>query len=99
MNDHLARNEFTEGFVDPGYFDTELTTRGREQARALREEFSLKPPRVDTLISSPLKRALETAEIAFEGSMDVQRLVTPLAAERLRFDLVSDGGSSQAHER
>ena len=89
MNEHLALPGNAWGannFVDPGYFDTRLTQVGMEQARKLNQQFLASPPRVDLLISSPLHRALHTAELAFAGPAGQsirRRLVTPLAAERL----------------
>lgn len=44
-----------------GRTDVELTGRGREQARALAERVSGLP--VDRIIASPMKRAVETAQI------------------------------------
>lgn len=44
-----------------GVTDVELTQRGREQARALAEQVS--GLKVNRIIASPLKRAMETAEI------------------------------------
>ena len=93
MNEHLAANPFTTGFKDPGFFDTELTRVGQQQAQQLRLRMS-GLPRVDTLISSPLRRALHTAEIVFEGADVARRIVTPLAAERLF--LSSDVGAPVA---
>lgn len=96
MNEHLAQPGKEWGapnFADPGYYDTELTELGKTQARELHESFceSRYPP-VDILISSPLRRALHTSEIVFSGHVSItQRIVTPLAAERLF--LSSDVGS------
>ena len=47
-----------------GRTDLELTERGRDQARALAERVS--GLSIDRIISSPLKRALETAQIVGE---------------------------------
>jgi len=99
MNEHLAQpgNEWgAAGFADPGYYDTELTSLGEQQARQL--NMKLKgTPRVETLVCSPLRRALHTAELAFDGYPGAalsQRIVTPLAAERLF--LSSDVGAPVA---
>ena len=43
---------------------------------------SLKPVQPELLVSSPLSRALHTADLAFQDA-DVPRLVLPLARERL----------------
>ena len=62
MNEHLAqagREWGADDFTDPGFWDTELTATGQQQARSLCEQFrASKFPLVDTLISSPLRRAL-----------------------------------------
>lgn len=47
-----------------GVTDVALTERGREQARALAERVRERP--VDRIISSPMKRARETAQIIAE---------------------------------
>ena len=100
MNEHLAtpgKEWGADGFSDPGYWDTELTPLGEQQAQQLNAQFCASSPRVDMLICSPLRRALRTAELAFDGSPGAsisQRLVTPLAAERLF--LSSDVGSPVA---
>jgi broad specificity phosphatase PhoE len=100
MNDHLATPDRQWGardFVDPGLWDTELTPFGRQQARQLGERFAAAAPRVDVLCTSPLRRALHTAELVFDGAVGARvgrRLVTPLAAERLL--LSSDVGSPLA---
>ena len=88
MNEYLAANPFKAGFSDPGFFDTKLTAVGQKQAQELREAGL---PPVDTLISSPLRRALHTADIVFADAAVAHRIVTPLAAERLF--LSSDVGS------
>ena len=104
MNEHLAQpgNQWgAANFADPGYYDTELTSVGQQQARELHEQFRKGQfPLVDTLISSPLRRALHTAELVFTGYIATgiaQRIVTPLAAERLF--LSSDVGSPIAELR
>ena len=98
MNEHLAQPGKEMGapnFEDPAYYDTELTELGQAQARELHGSFrDRRYPPVDTLISSPLRRALHTSEIVFSGHVSqsiTQRIVTPLAAERLF--LSSDVGS------
>lgn len=98
MNEALARKPWgSPNFEDPGLFDTVLSNSGKEQAlelnkRLKREGFNNK---IDLLCSSPLTRALQTSEIAFEGlwesSQDVPRTVIPLLRERLY--LSSDVGA------
>ena len=97
MNEHLAvpGNEWgARYFNDPGLYDTVLTAEGEAQARRLNAHFIKRPPNVELLICSPLRRALHTADIAFQGIGKMQRIVTPLAAERLF--LSSDVGSPVA---
>lgn len=67
---HLIRHgesEFNAAFalkrVDPMIFDAPLTARGQEQAAALREEVA--SLNVETVIVSPLTRAIQTAMSAF----------------------------------
>ena len=98
MNEYLSKPGSEWGapnFVDPGFFDTELTPLGVSQASELNAKLGgSELPRVDVLISSPLQRALHTSELAFAGLSISKRLVTPLAAERLF--LSSDVGSPVA---
>jgi glucosyl-3-phosphoglycerate phosphatase len=94
MNDHLAQpgKEWgTPGFVDPGLWDTSLTPAGEDQARVLNEQLKLAGVHIDLLVASPLRRALQTADIAFADVRCHAREVTPLAAERCF--LSSDVGS------
>ena len=61
-------------------------TIGEAQARELnvqlRARQSAGEPGVDLLLASPLRRALATAEIGFDGVACASRRVEPLAAER-----------------
>jgi broad specificity phosphatase PhoE len=59
---------------DPTVAGNGLTTRGREQARALGE--LLAGERIDLAVTSEFARTRETAELALEGR-DVPRLVVP----------------------
>jgi len=43
--------------------DSELTDKGKEQARLAGKEFQSRKIRIDRIVSSPLQRALRTAEI------------------------------------
>jgi broad specificity phosphatase PhoE len=54
-------------------------------------------PRPELVVSSPLRRALLTASLAYEALPEVPRLVAPLAAARHRH--TSDVGSSPAQLR
>ena len=77
---------YLPGFVDPGLWDTRLTPTGEAQARdlntQLRARQSAGEPGVDLLLASPLRRALATAEIGFDGVACASRRVEPLASER-----------------
>lgn len=65
-------------------FDTKLTDQGKEEARnAINEASSLHPP-PELLLSSPLSRALQTADIAFEHFKG-KRMALSLARERTYF--------------
>jgi len=62
-------------------FDTVLTDQGKRDVRSAAGKVgALNAP--DLLVVSPLTRALQSAELAFEG-VDCPRIVHPLATERL----------------
>lgn len=46
-----------------GRTDVDLTERGREQARALGEKLRRQGVKIDRIVASPLKRAVETAQL------------------------------------
>lgn len=95
MNEYLSKPGQTwgaPGFRDPGLYDTTLTSIGRLQASQLNLELRTPPPNIDLLVCSPLKRALETASLVFEGVADPVKMISPLASERVF--LSSDIGSS-----
>ena len=46
-----------------GRTDVDLTERGREQARALGEKLRREGVKIDRIVASPLKRAVETAQL------------------------------------
>ena len=86
MNEYLSTNRFgTRGFVDPPLYDTRLTARGREQAsiglrnRLVKEHEKAK---IDTIISSPLSRALATADLGLGDIQNVKCEVDRDIAER-----------------
>eukprot|EP00884_Botryococcus_braunii_P000020 jgi/Botrbrau1/10018/Bobra.0012s0105.1 len=86
MNAYLAQCDHaygTEQFRDPHLFDTELTTFGVKQAKKAAKEITIfLSPNPEVIISSPLRRALDTADIAFaEGQCP--RIAHHLAAECL----------------
>ncbi len=62
-------------------FDTTLTDRGRSEVRSAAARVRQLPP-PDLLVVSPLTRAIQSAELAFEG-VSCPRIVHPLATERL----------------
>lgn len=63
-------------------FDTRLTERGCQEAAAAAQQVARMAPAPTLLVSSPLTRALHTAEIAF-ARVECPRLAHPLASERL----------------
>lgn len=84
---HLIRHgesQFNAAFalkrVDPMIFDAPLTPRGHEQAAALRPEVTALD--IETVIVSPLTRALQTALGAF-GGCSAQLVVEALHRERV----------------
>ena len=62
-------------------FDTTLTERGRTEVRSAAARVR-QLPAPDLLVVSPLTRALQSAELAFED-VRCPRIVHPLATERL----------------
>ena len=99
MNEHPSQpGKASVGFVDPGLWDTRLSPTGEAQARELNAQLrarqSAGEPGVDLLLASPLRRALATAEIGFDGVACASQRVEPLAAERCY--LSSDVGSPLA---
>lgn len=72
--------------------DPSLTPLGETQCHKLWKEFSSEPP-VDLLVSSPLKRAIQTAVLGFmkqvEGSVKVELLVELQEASELPCDTLS----------
>ena len=62
----LARHRWDDpDFVDPGLYDTRLTALGMEQAASLRPVVAALDPKPELIVSSPLSRALLTADLAF----------------------------------
>ena len=99
MNEHPSQpGKAAVGFVDPGLWDTRLTPTGEAQARELNAQLRVRQsagePGIDLLLASPLRRALATAEIGFDGVACASQRVEPLAAERCY--LSSDVGSPLA---
>lgn len=82
MNVFLATHPWNAAdFKDPELVDTRLTAEGEAQARRIAGR--LPPP--DLLVSSPLRRALCTAQLVFplDNAVPFRRLVHPLCRERL----------------
>jgi broad specificity phosphatase PhoE len=88
----------TTRFKDPQLWDTYLSARGQDQAASVRRTIEdnknkdanyLNPfDGIELLVSSPLRRALNTAEIIFSDTLQypsVNRVALNLAAERLYF--------------
>tara|TARA_B110001452_G_scaffold231644_1_gene208566 strand:+ start:111 stop:1052 length:942 start_codon:yes stop_codon:yes gene_type:complete len=96
MNVYLSGCSYgSPGFVDPGLFDTRLTPDGEAlAASALRKNLAAAHERapIELVVSSPLTRALKTAELGLGSLTGIPRTVSPLIAER-RY-LSSDVGRS-----
>jgi broad specificity phosphatase PhoE len=65
-------------------YDTRLTQRGEKEAKNAIKEASSLDPAPDTIISSPLTRALQTADITF-ADFPGPRIAHSLARERTYF--------------
>ena len=63
-----SNTEASEAGLAAGLIDTPLSTRGREQALEVRARYGPGTPvPVDTVVTTALQRARDTAAIAFEG--------------------------------
>jgi broad specificity phosphatase PhoE len=60
------------------YWDAALTAEGEAQALKLRDKLAAAPPRVEVVVTSTLRRALQTASIAFGEGPDLPPLSLPL---------------------
>jgi broad specificity phosphatase PhoE len=87
MNEYLHTqcNYYSPDFKDPLIFDTRLTEDGQKRARLVAAQAQKLRPQPQLIVSSPLTRALQTAELAFGPLIDagVPCLALPLARERL----------------
>ena len=92
MNEALEGVEWgAPGFVDCQLWDTKLTDSGVRQATNLNSNLAdrhgntIDTNEIELLVSSPLKRALHTADLVYSGklSSSVARLAHPLFRERL----------------
>jgi broad specificity phosphatase PhoE len=63
-NEAYRTTQDPTAFQDPAHYDALLTNTGRAQAEALGEAFLRRRMRVDAVLVSPLRRALQTAQIA-----------------------------------
>ncbi|KAL6762250.1 histidine phosphatase superfamily [Haematococcus lacustris] len=84
LNVYLQTHQWdAPDFVDPMLFDTRLTLRGVEGARAAAHEASMLHPAPELLVVSPLARALQTATLAFLPHYSGPVMVEALARERV----------------
>lgn len=65
-------------------YDTKLTAQGREEAVRASSAAQALNPAPEVILSSPLSRALQTADLTFD-SMECPRLAVGLARERTYF--------------
>ena len=68
--------------LDKCSYDSKLTPLGAQQARDAAKSVRSIKPAPEVVLVSPLSRALQTAELAFEGS-PLPRVAIALARERL----------------
>ena len=102
MNEVLGRQPWgSKDFKDQLLWDTVLTTSGDKcgvaQAKRLngRLKKMILPEEIQAIVSSPLTRTLQTAEIVFQGfPTETPRIICPLARERLY--LSSDVGECKS---
>uniref|UniRef100_A0A7S4NNT6 Phosphoglycerate mutase n=1 Tax=Guillardia theta TaxID=55529 RepID=A0A7S4NNT6_GUITH len=107
MNEYLRSVPYgSKDFVDPGMRDTRLTVTGQEQAAELGkamieqvETWKENGEGLDLIVSSPLSRALDTAQLIFSGEnlKCIPRRVNPLVRERMW--LSSDVGTPTSQLR
>ena len=92
MNEALGRQPWgSRDFKDQLLWDTVLTTAsgdksGVAQAKRLNDRLKkmILPEEIQAIVSSPLTRTLQTAELVFQGfPTETPRVVCPLARERL----------------
>jgi len=78
------------GAPDPMIIDARLTDLGKQQALAAREQ--IQDLGIQTVLTSPLTRAIQTAKLIFDGIAPIQ--ITP--AHRERLDHACDIGRAPA---
>lgn len=77
-----AVTEWNEKQLWQGVVDTDLSKKGIEQARKIGDFFKMNDIKIDIIYSSPMKRAIQTAqEIALKIGYDAENI---LVDERLR---------------
>jgi broad specificity phosphatase PhoE len=64
-------------------YDTRLTEEGKAQAVLARVDAKALSPKPEVLITSPLTRALHTAQLAFGESLGCPTVVEPTCSERI----------------
>lgn len=86
MNEYLEENDGGEhpSFKDPLFYDTELTEQGVSEAREAASTAAGLQPVPQLIVSSPLQRALHTADLTFPNTC-TPRLALSLARERTYF--------------
>jgi broad specificity phosphatase PhoE len=86
-NQHENLNRFgTPGFRDPQLWDTFLCEEGILQADTARNSpDAIHFEGAELIVASPLRRALNTAEIIFANNSTIPRRVVASASERLYF--------------
>jgi broad specificity phosphatase PhoE len=98
MNEYLHKNRWgSQGFKDIELWDTRLSPTGMKQAKFLNFKIfdNFEPEssllNIDLLVSSPLTRAIQTSEIAFNRTkffnskhdFKYSKVINPLASERV----------------
>ncbi len=93
----LVRHAETQDNLDGillGHQDSPLTDLGKEQALVMAKE--LKREKIDVVYSSPLGRALETAQIIAQNLGNLKVNVEPLLIER-NFGILTSKHKSEIH--
>ncbi len=91
INEHIDQHPWgSPGFCDPGILDAKLSTNGvalaRSRAPAFQSEHAQFLADARLIVSSPLTRALQTAELLLPqpaAMAEVPMLMLPLASERV----------------
>ena len=84
MNEYLSKNHWAdEEFGNPGLYDTKLTKSGVAQAQLAQIYVEKIEPKPEIIVSSPLKRAISTAQLCFSHDKESKRMVCRFARERV----------------